>query len=143
MRIALGAAVVIAAVVAFIVLKPPARRPATTEKFEPTKERLARGDYLVNHVTPCLHCHSTIDNEVFGGEIQPGTEGMGGFQFGPSDGVPGFVQAQNITPAGLGDWTDGEILRAMREGVRKDGTALFPMMPYPQFAIYDDEDAKA
>ena len=143
MRIAMGVAVLLAAVIGFIVLKPPAQRPASAEKIEPTKDRLARGDYLVNHVTPCLHCHSTIDNDVFGGDIQPGTEGIGGFQFGPSDGVPGFVQAQNITPAGLGDWTDGEILRAMREGIRKDGTALFPMMPYPQFAIYDDEDARA
>jgi len=71
---------------------------------------------------------------------------MGGFQFGPSDGVPGFVQAQNITSdpeTGIGKWTDGEVLRAMREGVKNDGSALFPMMPYPQFAIYDDEDANA
>jgi mono/diheme cytochrome c family protein len=143
MRILGGIVAIVAAAVAFIALKPPAQRPPSTEKIEATPERLARGDYLVNHVTPCLHCHSTVDNDVFGGDIQPGTEGMGGYQFGPSDGVPGFVQAQNITPAGLGEWTDGEILRAMREGVRKDGTALFPMMPYPQFAIYDDEDAKA
>ncbi|HUJ28042.1 MAG TPA: cytochrome c [Myxococcales bacterium] len=143
MRIALALVAAVAAVVAVFVLKPPAQRPASTEKIDLTPDRLARGKYLVEHVTPCLHCHSSIDDSVFGGDIVPGTEGMGGYAFGPSDGVPGEVQAQNITPAGLGDWTDGEILRAMREGVRKDGTALFPMMPYPQFAIYDDDDARA
>src|SRR5215813_1139630 len=132
--------------VGFLALKQPAQRVASAERIEPTRERLARGDYLVNHITPCLHCHSTIDAGVFGGEIQPGTEGIGGYQFEASDGVPGFVQAQNITAdpeTGIGGWTDGEVLRAMREGVRKDGSALFPMMPYPQFAVLDDEDAKA
>src|SRR5213078_5341030 len=98
--------------------------------------------YLVEHVTPCLHCHSTIDTEVFGGDIKPGTEGMGGYQFGASDGVPGFVQAQNITPdpeTGLGRWSDGEVLRAIREGVDRNGEALFPMMPYTEFRNLSDE----
>ena len=136
----------VAGLLGFLALKKPAQRPASAERFEPTPARLARGEYLVEHVTPCLHCHSTIDNEIFGGDIKPGTIGMGGFQFGASDGVPGFVQAQNITPdaeTGIGKWSDGEVLRAMREGVKSDGSALFPMMPYPQFSIYDDEDAKA
>src|SRR5438067_13744156 len=136
----------VAGLLGFLALKKPAQRPASAERFEPTPARLARGEYLVNHVTPCLHCHSTIDNEVFGGDIKPGTIGMGGFQFGASDGVPGFVQAQNITPdaeTGIGKWTDGEVLRAMREGIKNDGAALFPMMPYVEFSRYDDEDAKA
>src|SRR5258706_4027537 len=136
----------IGGLVGFLSIKKPAQRPASADRFEATLARLARGEYLVNHVTPCLHCHSTIDNDVFGGDIKPGTVGMGGFQFEANDGVPGVVQAQNITPdaeTGIGKWTDGEVLRAIREGVKNDGSALFPMMPYPQFSIYDDEDAKA
>lgn len=141
-----GVVLLVAGGIGLLAMKKPAQRPAMTEKFEATPERLARGKYLVEHVTPCLHCHSTIDEEIVAGDPKPGTIGMGGFQFSENDGVPGFVQAQNITSdpeTGIGKWTDGEVLRAMREGIKNDGTALFPMMPYPQFAQYDDEDAKA
>jgi mono/diheme cytochrome c family protein len=60
--------------------------------------------------------------------------------------MPGVVAAQNITPdpvTGLGNWTDGEVLRAIREGVDKNGDALFPMMPYEHFRYMSDDDAKS
>src|SRR5207244_3638806 len=44
---------------------------------------------------------------------------------------------------GLGGWTDGEILRAIREGVDRDGKALFPMMPYDGYRYLSDADAEA
>ena len=78
--------------------------------------------------------------------VKAGTEGQGGFPFDKKLGVPGLVQAQNITPdpeTGLGHWTDGEVLRAMREGVDRKGVALFPMMPYEDFREMSDEDARA
>jgi cytochrome c553 len=56
------------------------------------------------------------------------------------------ISARNITPdveTGIGSWSDDEIARAIREGVRKDGTALFPLMPYLDFAALDDEDVKS
>lgn len=37
-------------------------------------------------------------------------------------------------------WTDGEIIRAIRSGVSKDGRALFPYMPYPNYKKMTDED---
>ena len=55
----------------------------------------------------------------------------------------GSLHARNITPdpeTGLGRWTDDEIARAIREGVSRDGTALFPVMPYLNFARMTDED---
>jgi hypothetical protein len=58
----LAAVVVLALLgIGFLAVKKPAQRPASAEKIEATRERLARGDYLVNNVTPCLHCHSSID----------------------------------------------------------------------------------
>jgi mono/diheme cytochrome c family protein len=57
-----------------------------------------------------------------------------------------YISARNITPdveTGIGSWSDDEIARAIREGVRKDGTALFPLMPYEDFAALDDEDVKS
>ena len=50
---------------------------------------------------------------------------------------------QNITPdkeTGIGNWTDGEKIRAIREGISRDGTALFPMMGYERYRYMSDED---
>jgi cytochrome c553 len=58
-------------------------------------------------------------------------------------GLPGQVAASNITPdreTGIGDWTDGEKVRAIREGIDRDGHTLFPMMPYADFRHMSDED---
>jgi mono/diheme cytochrome c family protein len=126
--------------------KAPAMRPAPTEAIERTPERLQRGKYLVHHVSDCLGCHSDHVAERYAFPISPGTEGKGGFVFDKKFGVPGTVCAQNITPdeeTGIGRWSDGEILRALREGVDRDGNALFPMMPYRYFRSMCDEDARA
>ena len=48
----------------------------------------------------------------------------------------GIFYSSNITPdpeTGIGTWTDGEKIRAIREGIDKYGKALFPMMPYEHF----------
>lgn len=137
---------IVAGAVMWLTVRKPAQRPASAEKIEATPQRLARGKYLVHHVTDCLNCHSDHVVTKFGVPIKPGTEGQGGFPFGPEFGVPGMVCAQNITPdpeTGLGNWTDGEILRAMREGIDRNGNALFPMMPYAGYRHLDDEDAKS
>jgi hypothetical protein len=58
----------------------------------------------------------------------------------------GTLSAPNITPdpvVGLGTWTDDEIARAIREGVARDGTALFPVMDYPGYAKMDDGDVES
>ena len=130
----------------FLTVKKPNMRPPSQAKIVATPEKLARGEYLVRHVVDCLTCHSDHDYSRFACPIKPGAEGMGGFTFTKDFDVPGRVAAQNITPdmeTGLGSWTDGEIMRAVREGVRKDGTALFPMMPYPEFREMSDEDLEA
>jgi hypothetical protein len=47
-------------------------------------------------------------------------------------GLPGEIVAPNLTPdreTGLGNWTDGEKIRAIREGISKDGDVLHPTMP--------------
>jgi mono/diheme cytochrome c family protein len=131
--------------VSWLALRKPAQQAAIAERIEPTTERLARGEYLVHHVTDCLGCHSEHTLE-FGLPIKPGTEGKGGFVFDRNLGFPGVVAAQNITSdkeTGLGSWTDGEILRAIREGVDRHGNALFPMMPYQGYRHLSDDDAKA
>ncbi|MGH9441802.1 MAG: c-type cytochrome, partial [Thermoanaerobaculia bacterium] len=136
---------IVAAGVAFIALRFPKMRPPSDEKVAATPARLERGEYLVHHVSDCLGCHSEHFT-TFAMPVKPGTEGEGGYPFDEKLGVPGVVCAQNITADpehGLGRWTDGEILRAFREGVDRNGKELFPMMPYRSFAEMSDEDARS
>ncbi|HUI30561.1 MAG TPA: c-type cytochrome [Candidatus Acidoferrales bacterium] len=119
----------------------PKAEPVPNIKVELTSARLARGEYLVRHVAGCFDCHSERDWTKFSGPVIPGTEGEGGEVFDKvTAGVPGTVYAKNITPAGIGGWTDGELIRAITTGVSKDGTALFPIMPYQDFNYMRHED---
>lgn len=118
----------------------PAVSKAESLSIEATPERLARGKYLANHVTVCIDCHSQRNWDYFSGPIIPGTEGEGGFHFGRDYGLPGEIYAKNITPAGIGKMTDGELFRTITSGVRKNGEVLFPTMPYPEFNKLSDED---
>ena len=141
----LALVVIGAGAVAWISVTLPAKRPASTEKLEATPARLARGEYLVEHVADCLGCHSD-HLTTYGFPVKPGTKGQGGYIFDEKVGFPGVVAAQNITPdpqTGLGKWTDGEVLRAIREGVDRNGEPLFPMMPYQHLRNMSDEDAKS
>lgn len=135
----------VAGAVSWLALRKPASHPPSAEKIEATPERLARGKYLVENVSDCLGCHSD-HVETYSFPVKPGTEGQGGYVFDKNIGFPGVVAAQNITgdpDTGLGKWTDGEILRAIREGIDRNGDALFPMMPYQHLRSMSDEDAKS
>jgi len=109
---------------------------------EVTPERLARGEYLVNNVMACFHCHSSPNFDYWGGLTEPGTEGGGGWHDTFSAGIMGSIDIyfSNITPAALGDWTDGEIIQALTEGVRKGGKPLFPIMPYGRYRHMPEEE---
>lgn len=108
--------------------------------IEATPERLARGEYLANYVAGCLECHSKRDFSKFAGPINSARLGEGGELFGTEMGFPGNYYSKNITPAGVSEWTDGELFRAITMGVSKDGHALFPIMPYPHYGTMDKED---
>jgi hypothetical protein len=59
---------------------------------------------------------------------------------------PGHLCIRNITQdkvTGIGAWTDGEIMRAVREGVGHDGQGLFPIMPYFIYRHLADDDLEA
>jgi Cytochrome c len=126
---------VVALVLKFFVFSPRLR-PAPEMKAPSSAEAIARGKYLVDSVTGCLGCHSQIDESLSGEPPVPGRLGSGR-DFGLMQGFPGHIRAPNLTPdaeTGIGSWSDGEIARAIREGVSKDGRPLFPMMPYGSYA---------
>jgi len=104
---------------------------------------LARGRYLVSHVVLCTDCHSQRDNSKFAGPLLGGKLGQGGEVFDEKVSFPGSVHVPNITPFNLKNWTDGEIFRAITTGVRKDGSAIFPLMPWPSYSKLAREDVYA
>jgi len=130
--------------VGYLKLFLPNVGPPPDIRIEITDEIVERGRYLANHVMLCMDCHAVRDFSLFAGPLKPGTKGAGGEVFDRDNiGVPGSFTAPNLTPAALGDWTDGEIFRAITSGVSKDGSALFPIMPYPNYSQIDEEDVHA
>lgn len=109
-------------------------------QVEMTDDRIEHGKYLANHVMLCIDCHAVRDFSLFAGPPEPGTLGSGGELFAENMGLPGRFTSRNLTPAALGDWSDGEIYRAITSGVSRDGSALFPIMPYQHYSQLADED---
>jgi mono/diheme cytochrome c family protein len=100
---------------------------------------LARGTYLMNGIVACGNCHTpqTPQGPVPGKELAGGTPFREGF---------GVAYAPNITPdpeTGIGKWTDQQIITAIREGKRPDGTIIGPPMPVPLYRDMSDEDVQA
>lgn len=127
----------------YILLKFPDVAPAPELHVAATTAQVERGRYLAERVTVCQACHTPRDYTLFAGPIDATRLGMGGERWDQSMGLPGVFYADNITPAALGNWTDGEILRAFTSGVARDGTALFPLMPYHAYGRMDAADAEA
>jgi len=134
--------VLVAGLLTYVSLALPKVAPADASlRVEITPQRVKRGEYLANHVAACMGCHSQRDWSTYGHPIKPGTLGMGGEPiFDARIGLPGTIHPKNITPYGLKDTNDGELVRVLRTGVRKDGQPLFPFMPYPAFAKMSQED---
>ncbi|MFA6455739.1 MAG: cytochrome c [Bacteroidota bacterium] len=139
-----GFVLVVVVLVGYLSLAFPKVSPPTSVTIHATPEMIARGEYLANHVSVCIDCHSTRDWSKFSGPVVEGTQGKGGDKFDQqSAGVPGEFYARNITPFNLKDWTDGEIYRMITTGVRKNGEPVFPLMPYLSYGKMDPEDVKS
>ena len=135
-RAGAGVAALLLVAVAVVVVKfyvlSPRSRPAEALTAPKTPEAIERGRYLVENVAGCTGCHSPIREDRPGDPPVEGRIGAGR-DFGGAPDAAVHIRGSNITPdptTGLGAWTDGEIVRAIREGVSKDGRTLFPQMPY-------------
>ncbi len=134
---------IVAGAIGYIKLFLPNVGAAPVMTIEPTPERIARGEYLANHVTVCIDCHSKRDFTKFSGPPTADSKGMGGDLFNQQFGFPGSYYAKNITPDGISRYTDGELFRVITTGVNKEGRAMFPVMPYPYYGQMDEEDIKS
>jgi mono/diheme cytochrome c family protein len=145
---------IILAVLLFYALLPKAR-PASDIQVAMTPENIERGRYLAVNVLQCVDCHSERNWNLYGGPpVEPIGAGRAcmtretiaaGVNAGQEN-FPGLMCIRNITPdveTGIGSWTDGEIIRAAREGVNRHGQGLFPIMPYFIYKHVADDDMAA
>ena len=135
-------ALVAGAGLAYLFARYPAVPAPEDVHIQATPERLARGQYLVENVVGCVVCHADREWTQYSAPVIASTKGKGGQRFGYGA-EPFVLHAKNITSGGVGDWTDGELLRAITMGVSRDGTPLFPLMPYPRYARMSREDVEA
>jgi mono/diheme cytochrome c family protein len=101
-----------------------------------------RGGYLVT-IGHCMECHARWERGV--SDFKGGLGG-GGRLFPPREGSPEGTPPTvipNITAhptAGIGSWTDAEIIRAVTHGVARDGRPLKPPMAYGYYAELKSSD---
>lgn len=106
----------------------------------PRADRIRYGEYLAGPVGHCIECHTPMVRGRFDYVNQLG---RGGREF---RGPWGVSVSSNITPHpkdGLGKWTDGQIKKAITEGVRLDGTKLNPPMAYHLYKTLAGNDLNA
>ncbi len=100
---------------------------------------ILRGKNIVFGAAHCADCHSPYNTDsMFALGQQVSLSGGHAFKL-----PVGTIYSKNITPdneTGIGRYTDAEIARTLRYGVRPDGTVLFDFMPFHNMS---DEDLGA
>jgi mono/diheme cytochrome c family protein len=118
---------------------PPAYGPPVgTVTAPPASDRLRYGEYLAR-IGHCMDCHSP---RAADGRLLHAQLGAGGQRF---PGPWGVAVSRNLTPdaSGLKHWSDAEIARAIRDGVRRDGSPLKPPMGYGFYKTLSEADMAA
>jgi mono/diheme cytochrome c family protein len=113
---------------------PIPERPTTSD----AQQLATRGESIVRNVAVCGHCHAADAKRDPDGPLS------GGMEF--RNWRIGVARASNLTndsETGLGAWSEGEIVRALRNGVSRNGRLVNPVMPYEWFHRMSDDDAFA
>jgi cytochrome c553 len=127
----LSAALLVLALIGFYKLSERHDNPVAAVHVAGTDAQIARGEQLA-HV--CAACHSPN-----------GRLPLAGRDVVAESGLPpvGTLYAPNLTPSGnIQDWSDGEVVRAIREGLHRDGRSLLGM-PSRAFAGMSDDDVQS
>lgn len=146
----------VAAVIAYLESLPPVDRVTPPTKAGP----LARVLYLagkmplvparlVQHDAPRPQTPPAGPTAEYGAYLASGCVGChgDGMSGGPVPGAPpGFGVPSNLTPdveTGLGEWTQADFTRALREGISRDGRSLDPTMPVQYTKEFTDVELEA
>ncbi|WP_248804160.1 cytochrome c [Pseudomonas sp. MWU13-2100] len=92
---------------------------------------IKQGEYLAR-VGDCVACHTAKGGQPFAGGL-------------PMQTPIGTIYSTNITPdkSGIGAYSFEDFDQAVRHGVAKNGSTLYPAMPYPSYARVSDSDMQA
>ena len=92
---------------------------------------IKQGEYLA-HAGDCVACHTAKGGKPFAGGL-------------PMETPIGVIYSTNLTPdkTGLGDYSVEDFDKAVRHGVAKNGSTLYPAMPSPSYARVSDSDMQA
>jgi mono/diheme cytochrome c family protein len=117
-----------------------AQEAAAVAVVEDGPDKLTHGKYLVETVAGCGNCHTP---HLEDGSLDESMAFAGAFVIEE----PAFkAYARNITPdmeTGIGSWSEDDIVKAIREGVRPDGKILGPPMSFGFYRHMSDTDAHA
>jgi mono/diheme cytochrome c family protein len=117
---------------------PESYGPPVGEVVAPSPDdKLAYGEYLAN-IGHCMECHTPAGE---GGVPDFANRlGAGGFEF---HGPWGVSVSANITPAGIGSYSDEELKAIIQTGMRPDGSHVLPPMPVTYYANITPDDMDA
>ncbi|MFF7709192.1 c-type cytochrome [Pseudomonas sp. NPDC007930] len=92
---------------------------------------ILKGQYAAR-AGDCVACHTAKGGQPFAGGL-------------PMETPIGTLYSTNITPdaSGIGGYSFEDFDNAVRHGIRRDGSTLYPAMPYPSYARVSDEDMHA
>ena len=115
---------------------PPAYGPPVGAVPPPAEDPVARGAYLAGPVAHCLDCHTPM---LADGRGDMDRLGAGGNEY---RGPWGVSRSPNITPHAdaLGGWSDAEIIRAVTEGISRNGRPLAPPMAFWAYRAISEQD---
>jgi mono/diheme cytochrome c family protein len=112
---------------------------ATISAANAQSDAVKRGDYLVNSIMTCGNCHTPKGPPA----AIAGKDFSGGLRF---DEPPFDVTATNITQdkdTGIGSWSEADIKKLLRTGVRPNGIQIAEVMPTSFYGIVTDNDMNA
>jgi mono/diheme cytochrome c family protein len=117
---------------------PPAYGPPVTSQSAPDRvDPVAYGGYLAGPIAHCVECHTPMGAD---GRRDWSRIGAGGFEF---KGPWGVSVAADLTPSGLGGWSDAEIVTAVTKGIDRDDRQLMPPMGFGFYHDIHPEDLTA
>ena len=96
------------------------------------------GDYVANALAACMDCHSK-PGEGGAPDMVNGIGGGGRELRGPW----GQAMAPNITPSGIGHYSDADLKKVIMTGERPDGSKLKGPMPVAYYANMSEKDVSA
>jgi len=109
-----------------------ANRPGDASRDAPSDPAVLRGRQLAL-AGNCAGCHTARGGAPYAGGR-------------PIESPFGVFFAPNLTPddaTGLGKWSADDFWRALHEGRSRDGSALYPSFPYPNYTRVTRADADA